>query len=145
MNNKSTGPDIVNEVLESCILAFPTSSFIISLYKQYVQRGWLSKKQLESLHNKATKIPDLAVGKLATMEAMIKRMPNRYKSEKPLSTEAAPSQDLIDTETVLKAFPNHKGATELLAKLQGGATLLPTEKNNLKRFMALVEKMRNKH
>ena len=45
--------DIVNEVLEECILAYPVSSFIISLYKQYQQRGSLSKKQLQGLYGKA--------------------------------------------------------------------------------------------
>ncbi|MEJ0080386.1 MAG: hypothetical protein WDM78_05400 [Puia sp.] len=75
--------DMINEVLEECILAFPLSSFIISLYKQYQQRGSLSKKQLQGLYGKASKIENLAPGKLASIEAIIKRMPTRYKSELP--------------------------------------------------------------
>jgi hypothetical protein len=61
----------------------PVSSFIISLYKQYQQRGSLSKKQLQGLYDKASGIKDLAPGKLAAVEAIIKRMPTRYKSAIP--------------------------------------------------------------
>ena len=56
MEPKKQGIDIINEVLEACILAYPVSSFVISLYKQYISRGWLTKKQLEGLHGKAQKI-----------------------------------------------------------------------------------------
>src|SRR4051812_27996284 len=83
MENKKNRIDIVNEVLEACILAYPVSSFVISLYKQYMNRGSLSKKQLQGLHSKASSIADLAPAKLATLEALIKKMPNRYKSELP--------------------------------------------------------------
>ena len=51
--------DIINVVLEECIMAYPVSSFIISLYKQYQQRGSLSKKQLQGLYAKASEIKDL--------------------------------------------------------------------------------------
>jgi hypothetical protein len=50
MDKRKTDIDIVNEILEACILAYPVSSFVISLYKQYQQRGSLSKKQLQGLH-----------------------------------------------------------------------------------------------
>src|SRR6185369_10931322 len=76
--------DMVNEVLEECILAYPVSSFIISLYKQYQQRGSLSKKQLQGLYGKAAKIEDISPGKLATLEALIKKMPTRFKSDLPI-------------------------------------------------------------
>ena len=75
--------DIVNEILEQCIIAYPISSFIIGLYQQYQQRGSLSKKQLEGLYGKASEIIDIVPGKLATLEALINKMPNRFKSEIP--------------------------------------------------------------
>jgi hypothetical protein len=53
MEAKKGSIDIVNEVLEACILAYPVSSFIISLYKQYISRGWLTKGQLQGLYSKA--------------------------------------------------------------------------------------------
>src|SRR3954469_18781659 len=83
MNQPKDRLDIINDVLEECILAYPLSSFIISLYKQYQQRGSLSKKQLQGLYGKASKIEQLPPGKLATIEAIIKKMPTRYKSELP--------------------------------------------------------------
>ena len=83
MNDPKKRIDIINEVLEECILAYPVSSFIISLYKQYQQRGSLSKKQLQGLYGKASIVQGLAPGKLAGVEAIIKKMPTRYKSEKP--------------------------------------------------------------
>jgi len=83
MEKKKPGIDIVNEVLEACIIAYPVSSFIISLYKQYRMRGSLSKKQLQGLYSKASKIQDVSFSKLGTLEAIIKRMPTRYKSELP--------------------------------------------------------------
>src|SRR5277367_673711 len=86
MNPPKDRLDIINEVLEECILAYPISSFIISLYKQYQERGSLSKKQLQGLYGKASKIEGLPPGKLATIEAIIKRMPTRYKSELPEPT-----------------------------------------------------------
>ncbi len=83
MEKKRPEIDIVNEVLEDCILAYPISSFIISLYKQYQQRGSLSKKQLQGLYAKAAKAGNLPAGKLATLEAVINKMATRYKSELP--------------------------------------------------------------
>ncbi len=77
MQNKNSDIDIVNEVLEECILAYPVSSFIISLYQQYQKRGSLSKKQLQGLHSKASSIEKLQGAKLATLEALIKKMPTQ--------------------------------------------------------------------
>src|SRR5690349_24689786 len=86
MENKKHGVDIVNEVLEACILAYPVSSFIISLYKQYISRGWLTKGQLKGLYSKAQNIKELPPGRLASLEALINKMPNRTKSEAPKET-----------------------------------------------------------
>ena len=63
--------------------AFPNSEFIQSLSHQYLVRGWLSKKQLQGLHSKLQKASDVNPGKMATLEAQILKMPNRYKSELP--------------------------------------------------------------
>src|ERR1700712_4161719 len=83
MKSKKPGIDIINDLLEDCIMAYPISSFIISLYKQYQQRGSLSKKQLQGLHSKASQIENISLSKLGTLEAIMKRMPTRYKSELP--------------------------------------------------------------
>ena len=83
MDKKRPGIDIINMLLEDCILAYPVSSFIISLYKQYLERGFLSKKQLQGLYDKASQIKDIPPGKLAALEAMIKKCPRGISQDYP--------------------------------------------------------------
>lgn len=142
MENKKPGVDIINEVLEACILAYPVSSFIISLYKQYISRGWLSKKQLQGLHGKAQQINDLPPGKLAALEAIINKMPTRYKSEapteiKPLYEKDAETGKLI--QTVLQKYPQHKRVLFLQSKYQNNEPLTTNELSDLKNFARLLK------
>jgi len=132
---------MVNEVLEECILAYPLSSFIISLYKQYQQRGSLSKKQLQGLYGKASKIENLPPGKLAAIEAIIKRMPTRYKSELPepsplFEKDEAAGRLITD---ILEKFPNHKRVIFLKAKYDNNEILSPADLTDLKRFHTLLK------
>src|SRR4028118_761335 len=111
MEKKRMDIDIVNEILEACILAYPVSSFVISLYKQYLERGSLSKKQLQGLFGKAQQIEDFPAGKLATLEARIKKMPTRYKSEAPtINKPLYEKEETTGTwiEAVLGKYPQHK-------------------------------------
>lgn len=140
---KSSKPkiDIVNDILEDCILAFPVSSFIISLYKQYRERGSLSKKQLQGLHSKASKIDDISIGKLGTLEAIIKRMPTRYKSEMP---PAAPlfekdKNSGVMIEEILARYPQHKRVLFIKAKYDNNEVLSPLETGELKKFRQLIK------
>jgi hypothetical protein len=142
MEQKKPGIDIINEVLEACILAYPVSSFIISLYKQYINRGWLTKKQLEGLYSKAQKINDLPPGKLAALEAIINKMPTRYKSEapsttKPLYQKDEPTGQLI--EAILKKYPQHKRVLFLQSKYQNNEPLTSSELADLKNFSRLIK------
>lgn len=133
--------DIVNEILEECILAYPVSSFVISLYKQYLQRGSLSKKQLQGLFGKAQKIEGLSPAKLATLEALINKMPTRYKSElppaKPLYEKQDTSGELI--EAILAKYPQHKRVLFLKSKYDNNELLSPAEVADLKRFYQLLK------
>lgn len=133
--------DIVNEILEECILAYPVSSFVISLYKQYQQRGSLSKKQLQGLLGKAQKIEGLSPAKLATLEALINKMPTRYKSElppvKPLYEKQDESGVLI--EAILAKYPQHKRVLFLKSKYDHNEKLTPAEVADLKRFHQLLK------
>ena len=141
MNRKKPGIDIINDLLEACILAYPISSFIISLYKQYQQRGSLSKKQLQGLHSKASKIEDISISKLGTLEAIIKRMPTRYKSELP------PPQPLFEKdkaaglliEAILEKYPRHKRVLFLKSKYENNDLLSSFEISELKRFKQLIK------
>ncbi|MEO8862352.1 MAG: hypothetical protein ABI358_13055 [Ginsengibacter sp.] len=141
MNIKKPKIDIINDLLEDCILAYPVSSFVISLYKQYQQRGSLSKKQLQGLHSKASKITDVSVGKLGTLEAIIKRMPTRYKSElpppAPIFEKDREAGMLI--ETILQKYPQHKRVLFLKAKYDNKEILSTIEISELRKFKQLIK------
>src|ERR1700754_3984963 len=83
MFRKKIDVDVVKDILEAALAAYPDSTFVKSLSQQYEERGGLSKKQLEGLFKKSQKIQSIPVGKLATLEAMILKRPNRYKSAPP--------------------------------------------------------------
>lgn len=141
MDKKKPEIDIINEVLEACILAYPISSFVISIYKQYLQRGSLSKKQLQGLYGKAQKIEDLPSGKLATLEALIKKMPTRFKSEAPppsalYEKEESTGQLIAD---ILARYPQHKRALFLKTKYDNNEVLSSAEMADLKRFKQLIK------
>ena len=141
MRKQKSGFDIVTEVLERCIMAYPVSSFVISLYKQYQERGSLSKKQLEGLYGKASKIEDINPGILATLEALIKKMPNRYKSDIPeQEKEIEEDINIPMLENILEAFPQHKAALFLNEKIKNGLALSAQEVSDVERFYKLANK-----
>jgi len=141
MDKKRPGIDIINMLLEDCILAYPVSSFIISLYKQYLERGFLSKKQLQGLYDKASQIKDMPPGKLAALEAMIKKMPTRYKSglptAKPLYQKDESAGQVIDQ--ILVKYPQHKRALYLKSKYDNNEPLTAIEIADLKRLKQLLK------
>lgn len=135
--------DIVNEVLEECIVAYPVSSFVISLYQQYIKRGSLSKKQLEGLHGKASKIQDISPAKLATLEALIKKMPTRFKSEAPPPTPLYEKKDETHgqmIEAILEKYPQHKRVLFFKAKYDNNEILSSQEVAELKKFSQLLKR-----
>ena len=140
MKSQKPRIDIINEILEECIIAFPVSSFIISLYQRYQKMGSLSKKQLIGLYDKASKIQGLSPGKLATLEANIKRMPTRYKSEKPepkplFEKDEATGKMIRD---ILSKYPEHKRVLFLKAKYDNNEPLSTVEMDDLRRFQKMV-------
>ena len=141
MQNKNSDIDIVNEVLEECIMAYPVSSFIISLYQQYQKRGSLSKKQLQGLHSKASSIEKLQGAKLATLEALIKKMPNRFKSElpetKPMFEKDKAAGELMDV--ILAKYPQHKRVVFLKSKYENNETISAQEIDELKKFKQVLK------
>jgi len=130
--------DVINMVLEECIVAYPISSFIISIYQQYQQRGWLTKKQLEGLHQKAAsaKTHIIPAEKLAALEAIIKKMPNRQKSELPITkpTEEKDETTVLLINAILNKYPEHKRVLFLKARYEKDQTLAPAEILELKKF-----------
>ena len=142
MESKKQGVDIVNEVLEACILAYPVSSFIIRLYKQFISRGCLTKKQLQGLHSKAQKINGFPPGKLAALEAIINKMPTRYKSEAPVETKPLYQKDeetgkLI--HPILERYHQNKRVLFLQSKYKNDEPLSSSELADLKNFTRLLK------
>lgn len=141
MLQKKQGLDIINEVLEDCIVAYPVSSFVISLYKQYRERGSLSKKQLQGLHSKASKIKDISPGKLATVEAIINKMPTRDKSglpaPKPMFQKEESTGAMI--EEILTKYPQHKRVLFFKSKYENNEVLSAVEIGELKKFKQLLK------
>ena len=134
--------DSINELLEACIIAYPVSSFIISLYKQYRERGSLSKKQLQGLHAKALKAKDIPPGKLAAVEAIINKMPTRDKYDplppKPLYEKDESIGTMISA--ILAKYPEHKRVLFLEAKYRNNEPLAPADLSDLQRIAKLVNK-----
>lgn len=141
MQKKKAGIDIINVLLEDCILAFPVSSFVISLYKRYSDMGSLSKKQLQGLYSKASQITDIPPGKLAALESIIKKMPTRYKSElptaKPLYEKDEATGLLI--ESILVKYPAHKRVLFLKSKYDNNEILSAIEIDDLKRLKQVLK------
>lgn len=142
MYRKKPDVDVINDVLLACREAYPHSAFVQSLYVQYHERGGLSKKQLQGLYGKASKVIGLPVAKLATLEAVILKKPTRYKSEKPL-----PAAEVKKDETVaqfiaeiLEKYPQHKRVLFFKLKYDNNEPLNVTELSELKKFHSILKK-----
>ena len=142
IHRKKPDVDIIQDVLEATLEAYPASAFVQSLLNQYRERGGLSKKQLEGLYHKSAKAPNLPPNKLATLEAEILKRPNRYKSAlpptTPLYTKDKEAGDLITA--ILAKYPQHKRVLFLQTKYDNNETLSTTEISELKKFHAVLFK-----
>jgi len=140
--NKSTNEiDIILDVLKKSVEIFPDSVFLNSLLNQYQERGSLSKKQLEGLHSKASKITNFPPGKLATLQAIILRKPNRYKSDiskpQPVQIPADTNTNLMVDE-ILTKYPQHKRVLYFKMKIDKKDMLTTLEHEELKKFHKLI-------
>lgn len=145
MFRKKPDVDVVKDILEAAHAARPDATFISSLLYQYEERGGLSKKQLEGLHSKASKIGSIPAAKLATLEAMIKSRPSRYKSQAPVSSPLIP--EFVKDEKagelialVLAKYPQHKRVLFLKAKYDNHEVLTPAEMSELEKFGKIAAK-----
>ncbi len=132
--------DIILDILRKSVTERPDSLFLNSLYQQYRERGGLSKKQLEGLHSKISKIEGFSAANLATLEAIIKKKPTRFKSEAPSSITMPDLQD-EETETIntmLEKYPGHKRLLFFNAKLQNRERLSPADITEIEKFKKLL-------
>lgn len=134
--------DVIQDILNETHAAHPTSGFVQSLMQHYEKWGTLSKKQMEGLHSKASKIGSIAPNKLVTMEAILLKMPDRFKSKPrfptPLYKKNEAAEELI--LDILYKYPQHKRVLFLKAKYDGNDVLTQTDLAELEKFHKLLIK-----
>lgn len=142
MQRKKPEVDVVKDILEAAITAQPHSAFLSSLYHQYIERGGLSKKQLEGLLLKAQKVNGIPPARLATLQALVLKRPTRYRSAppppRPMFQQDEEQGRMI--HEILGKYPQHKQVMLIKAKYERHEPLLPAEAHDLKKFHALLIK-----
>jgi hypothetical protein len=140
MYRKDPEIDIIKDILNGILEVQPDSTFVQSLLYQYLERGSLSKKQLEGLYNKASKLNAISLGKLATLEAEILKRPNKYKStlppSRPLYSKDENAGQMM--EAILKKYPLHKRVLFLKSKYDNNESLSAAEVAELEKFTKLL-------
>jgi hypothetical protein len=132
--------DVINKILDACYKNNPDALFIMSLMHQYEERGSLSKKQLQGLYLKAQKVKDIPDSWLATLEAVIAKMPNRFKSEAAARTPLYKKDEEVGKTiaAILDKYPQHKRVLYLQAKYKNNEPLTTTEIAELEKFKKLL-------
>jgi hypothetical protein len=142
MQRKKPDVDVIMDVLKQALDANPASEFLQSLMYQYQERGGLSKKQLQGLHGKASKIKTVAPSKLATLEAIILKKHEKQKSEAPKTAGVFAKDEeagrMIDA--ILERYPQHKRVIFYKNKYDGNAVFSAIEKAELEKFYKLLVK-----
>lgn len=133
---------IVEDILKIMLEARPDSDFIKSLYRQYCERGGLSKKQLEGLHAKAAKVKGIPVARLATLEAIIRQRPTRYRSVATITAKIENTNEEAGQQMVaiLEKFPQHKRVLFLKSKYDHKEALSTAEIAEIQKFVQLLLK-----
>ncbi|MBX9782514.1 MAG: hypothetical protein K2X48_04385 [Chitinophagaceae bacterium] len=143
MQRKKIDVDVVKDVLQSVLDARPHDTFVQSISKQYEERGSLSKKQLEGLYGKASRIGSVNPSKLATLEAIIKQKLTRERSAVTAVADTMFVKDAavgLLIASILQKAPQHKRVLFLKAKYDNNETLASAEINELKKFEKLLER-----
>lgn len=132
--------DIILDILKAMLQAKPDSVFIKSLHQQYCDRGSLSKKQLEGLHNNASRVKGIHPGKLATLQAIILKKPTKYRSSLPVNMPIPVKDDSTREmiEQVLSKYPQHKRVLFFKAKFDNNDVLGALEISELEKFHKLL-------
>ena len=140
MNRINPDIDIIADIIEAVLTAKPTDVFCKSIAVQYMERGGLSKKQLEGLQGKAARIPGIAPGKLATLEAIIKKKHVTHRSEITLvqtekKTDAEAGKMIED---ILNKYPQHKRVLFFKVLYNKDSLLAIADKEELLKFHKIL-------
>lgn len=134
--------DVVSDILSAAIKAYPESDFVQGLSHQYLIRGSLSKRQLEGLYAKASRIKSLPPNKLATLEAIILKRPKKYRSELPTTAPLYEKDERAGKQIseILAKYPQHKRVLFLESKYKNNEPLSASESSELEKFHKLLIK-----
>ena len=138
MYQKKAGIDIIGKILDALYAHNPDALFVMSLMHQYEERGSLSKKQLEGLYQKAAKVPSISPSWLGTLEAIILKMPTRYKPVEPVEKTPIYQKDEETgrmIQAVLEKYPQHKRVVFLKAKYENNEPLAANEITEIRSFL----------
>ena len=140
MIRKNPNVDVIKDVLELSLVAYPENNFLKSLLFQYQERGGLSKKQLQDLYDKAAKVTTMPTEKLATLEAVILKKPTRYKSPTPVAAPVITKNPLTGEHLnqIIAKFPQHKMVTFLKLKYDNNELLSVAEIAEIERFYKIL-------
>ena len=134
--------DIVAYIIDEVLKAKPEDAFCKSIKIQYIERGGLSKKQLEGLQSKAQKITGIHPGKMATLEAIIKKKHVTHRSEVTV-TKTEKIIDVISGDmitTILAKYPDHKRVLFFKTLFDKDGQLSDLEKSELEKFHTYILK-----
>ena len=142
MYKPKPGIDIIAKILDALYAHNPDALFVMSLMHQYEERGSLSKKQLEGLLSKAQQTKDIPQNWLGTLEAIILKMPTRYKSSEtiisaPIYQKDEAAGELINA--ILAKYPLHKRVLFLKTKYENNDPLSAEEVAELKKFCKILK------
>ncbi|NCI48285.1 hypothetical protein GWC95_00025 [Sediminibacterium roseum] len=142
MYKQKPGIDIIGKILDALYAHNPDALFVMSLMHQYEERGSLSKKQLEGLLAKAKKAENIPQSWLGTLEAIILKMPTRYKPVEPVVQSPIYQKDEesgVLLRSILEKYPQHKRVLFLRAKYDNNETLTAEEIAELKKFIKVLK------
>lgn len=140
MYKPKPGIDIIGKILDALYQHNPDALFVMSLMHQYEERGSLSKKQLQGLHQKASSVNEIPANWLGTLEAIILKMPTRYKSTDPIIPSPIYKKDETSGKliaAILEKYPQHKRVLFLRSKYENNEMLSAEETGELKKFAKL--------
>jgi hypothetical protein len=132
--------DIVAYMLEAVLKAKPDDSFCKSIHMQYIERGGLSKKQLEGLQGKAQRIEGIHPGKLATLEAIIKKKHVTHRSTVTITKVEEQKDESAGKmiSDILEKYPQHKRVLLFKSKYLKDGKLIVAEKEELEKFHKML-------
>lgn len=141
MHRKKPGVDVILDILNQTLAANPTSSFVSSLLNQYLERGGLSKKQLEGLYHKSSKVTDISPAKIATLEAIILKKTVKERAPasqvQPLLLKNDENLGML-IKSILEKYPQHKRVLFFKTRFDNNELFSVAEAEELMRFYKLL-------